>query len=754
MAKLDRSRKVRSTANGTTQNKQQKANILFRQGLEFHQKNQLGKAKLIYEQVLVEEPAHFDAMHLLGVIFAQTNLHDHAVKFIKRSISLNPSNATALLNLGNAYMELAEPKRALENYERALRLDPGNSAIHCAKGNSLRALNILDQALDSYQRAANITPNLPEIHNNIGKLQLALKRYEAALPSLNQAIALNPNYADAYVNRGAALIKLKRIGDALLDLETAISMNPDFSEAHLNYGNAMRQLKLWDRALESYNKAISIQPQFEAHYNRGRLLEDLRKFELAIENYEAALSIRPDYEYLPGMIQHNKLQLCDWSDLSKHAQSIIESLGRGIKISTPFCVFSLTDKGHCQLQASQTYANHFHPEVESTDLAKNSAPNKKIRVGYYSADFHDHATAHLMAELFESHDVSRFEFYAFSFGPDRQDTMRTRLRAPFHRFIDVLHRSDREVAVMSRELGIDIAVDLKGYTQDGRTGIFAHRCAPVQVNYLGYPGTMGAPYIDYIIADKTIIPPESQQYYSEQVVYMPHSYQVNDSKRKISERVFSKQELGLPEAGFVFCCFNNNYKILPETFDGWMRLLKAVDGSVLWLLADNPTAVSNLRKEARARGVDPDRLVFAPRMPLDEHLARHRLADLFVDTFPCNAHTTASDALWAGLPVLTRMGQSFASRVAGSLLNAMDLPELITESQEHYEQRALELALNPDLLKQIKEKLARNRLTSPLFNAKLFARHLEAAYAQMYRRYLDGQEPDVIDVQALAYRMD
>lgn len=324
--------------------------------------------------------------------------------------------------------------------------------------------------------------------------------------------------------------------------------------------------------------------------------------------------------------------------------------------------------------------------------------------------------------------------------------MRSRVSSSFNQFFDVTKKSDFEVAQMSRELGIDIAVDLKGFTQDSRLGIFAEHCAPIQINYLGYPGTLAASYFDYIVADKTLIPLESQQYYSEKIIYLPHSYQVNDSKRKISDRFFTRQELGLPESGFVFCCFNKNYKILPATFDVWMRLLKTVDGSVLWLFQGNPIATKNLRKEAEIRGIDPTRLVFAPRMKLEEHLARHRVADLFIDTLPCNAHTTASDALWAGLPVLTQMGQSFAARVAASLLNAMDLPELITKTPEEYEARAIELANDPLQLNVLKTKLDQNRETSPLFNGQIFARHIEAAYTEIHRRHLNGEKPGHIEV--------
>jgi len=400
----------------------------------------------------------------------------------------------------------------------------------------------------------------------------------------------------------------------------------------------------------------------------------------------------------------------------------------------------LNDDTFLHKKSSEIYAQSrysFNPVLEPIVKRKQS---QKIRVGYFSADFHNHATGHLMAELFELHNKSQFKLVCFSFGPIVNDKMRQRLEKSFDQFIEVGRKSDVEIAKLSRDLNIDIAVDLKGFTKDARTGIFALRAAPIQVNYLGYPGTMGADYIDYIIADKTLISPESQSCYSEKIVYLPNSYQVNDRKRAISASQFTRQELGLPENGFVFCCFNNNFKILPVTFDGWMRILKAVEGSVLWLLQDNSWAVKNLKKEAQKQGVNAERLVFADRVPPSEHLARHRRADLFLDTFPCNAHTTASDALWTGLPVLTLMGRSFASRVAASLLKAVGLPELITSTQDAYEALAIELAKNPQKLADIKLKLTNNRLTTPLFDTPLFTKNIEAAYLEMYERYQAGLE--------------
>ena len=351
--------------------------------------------------------------------------------------------------------------------------------------------------------------------------------------------------------------------------------------------------------------------------------------------------------------------------------------------------------------------------------------NKKIRIGYYSADFREHAMSYLLANLFEQHDKTKFELIAFSFGSGKNDEIRNRISSSFDKFIDVNLKSDKEIFQLSRDLKIDIAVDLMGFTQNSRFNIFFQRCAPIQVNYLGYPGTLSANCIDYLIADKILIPKENQKYFSEKIVYMPDSYQVNDSKRKISDKIFTKKELNLPEDGFVFCCFNQSYKITPYVFDIWMRLLRRVEGSVLWLMKDSDIGLNNLKNEAQKRGVEPDRMIFAEKMSNVEHLARHRLADLFIDTFPYTAHTTCSDALWSGLPVITRMGESFVSRVSASLLTAIGLSELITKTEKDYEELIFKIANNKSLLSELKKKLNKNRLIKPLFNTKLFANNIE-----------------------------
>jgi predicted O-linked N-acetylglucosamine transferase (SPINDLY family) len=491
---------------------------------------------------------------------------------------------------------------------------------------------------------------------------------------------------------------------------------------------------------------LSLSPDFAVAWaNKGNTLKDLGLYDDAITHYDKALSLSPNIDWVYGDLVDVKLKICSWSDLTPLLEMISKKVIENENVSQPFSILTLNDDARIHKKSAEIYTQSKYPLNSALGKITKLPRNEKIRIAYFSADFKHHPVALLIAELFEIHDKSQFEIYAFSL-VKACDAMRDRLQRAFDHFIDAEEMSDSAVAKLARDNSIDIAIDLSGFTQDSRAGIFSYRAAPIQVNYLGYPSTMGADYIDYIIADKTLVPSESQSHYSEKIAYLPNSYQVNDRGRLISGRQFTKQELGLPENGFVFCCFNNSFKILPSTFGNWMRILKAVEGSVVWLLRDNSRAVENLKKEAQNHGVDPKRLIFADRMPLPEHLARHRQADLFLDTLPYNAHTTASDALWAGLPVLTLVGRSFASRVAASLLNAIGLTELITSSQEEYEALALDLATDPQKIALIKRKLADNRLTSPLFDTPLFTKHLEAAYIKMYDRYQNELPPDHITI--------
>jgi protein O-GlcNAc transferase len=757
---------------------------VFQQGLAFHQQGQLVQAKASYEQVLSKQPKNFDALHLLGVVAAQTENPALAVALIGKALEINSRSAAAFSNLGSALKELKQLDDALASYDKAIALKPDHAEAFNNRGIVLQELKRLGDALASYDKAIALKPDKAEPFNYRGTVLQELKRLGDAVASYDQAIALKPDYAEAFYNRGTALKELAQLDGAVASYDRAIALKPDDADSFNNRGNALQKLKRLDDALASYDRAIALKPDYvealnnrgtvlqalkrlddalgsydqaielkpddaEAFNNRGTVLQELKRLDDALVCYDKAIALNPGYKFLLGIKLHTQMHLCDWSNLTSQLEMLEESIEKDQMVTPSFPLLGLVDKPEVQWKASRIYANEKHPELGFLGGIKSRPADGKIRIGYYSADFHNHATSFLMAGLFESHDSQKFELYGFSFGPDKQDGMRHRVASAFDHFMDVNLRTDRDVAQISRDLGIDIAVDLKGFTQDARMGIFAEQCAPIQINFLGYPGTLAAPYFDYIVADKTVISQESQSYFTEKIVYLPHSYQVNDSKREISPMRFTRQALGLPENGFVFCCFNNNYKILPETFDVWMRLLKAVHTSVLWLLEDNPTAAKNLRKEAENRGVDSARLIFAPRMQLADHLARHRVADLFIDTLPCNAHTTASDALWAGLPVLTQMGQSFAARVSASLLQAMDLPELITKTKEEYEARAIELASDPVLLAEIKNKVAQNRQTSPLFNSQLYARHLEAAYSEIYRRHLNGEKPDHIDVQAL-----
>jgi predicted O-linked N-acetylglucosamine transferase (SPINDLY family) len=510
----------------------------------------------------------------------------------------------------------------------------------------------------------------------------------------------------------------------------------------VNRGDALAALSRYPESLASYDRAIALRPDCTlAYVNRGITLENMSRFEDAVASYDQAVALNPDHKYLAGMRLHAKMHLCDWRNFDADCEHLLASVASRKTVSTPFPLLAVPSTPSDQPTCAEALVADFYPPAATPVWRGERYAHERIRIGYLSADLYDHATAVLMARLFECHDRSRLETFAISFGRDDGSAMLARLKQAFDRFIDVRGESDDAVAKLMRSLEIDIAVDLKGFTHGARTRIFAARPAPIQVSYLGYPGTMGAPYIDYLIADHFIVPPERRDAYSERLVWLPDSYQANTRDRKISDVTPSRRQAGLPDRGFVFCSFNNTYKITPDVFDVWMRLLRKVDGSVLWLLHGNTGAPANLRREAEARGVSGDRLIFAPRMTLEDHLARHRLADLFLDTYYCNAHTTASDALWAGLPVLTCAWQTFAGRVAGSLLHAVGLPELVTHSLADYEALALKLAREPNLLAGLKQKLARNRDTHPLFDAKRLTRHIEAAYVTMWERHQRDEPP-------------
>lgn len=712
------------------------AGAYFNRGLSLHELKQFDGAVASYDKTIELKPDLAEAYSNRGNALKELKHLDAAVASYDKAIYLKPSLAEAYYNRALSLHELKNFDSAVVGYEKAIELKPDLAEAYYSRGISLQELKHLGAAVASYEKAITLKPDYAQAYLNRGNSLKELKDLDAAVASYDKAIELDPGFAEAYSNRGNALQELKKFDAAITSYEKAIMLKPHYAEAYSNRGNVLLDLKQFAAAIESYDTAISLKPDMaEAYYNRGNALEKIKQFDAAVVSYGQAIVLKPDYDYLLGIRQHARMFICDWKNFKSTVQELSHKIQNNKKASSCLPVLALPIPLSGQRRAAEIWCADKHPLKPSLGPIIKSLRKSKIRIGYYSADFHNHATTQLMAELFEKHDKSSFELIGFSFGPDKKDEMYKRVSQSFDQFIDVTSISDESVAQMSRELGIDIAVDLKGLTLDARLGIFSYRAAPIQVSYLGYPGTLGAGYIDYLIADKTIIPVQSQQHYSEKIVYLPHSYQVNDRKRDIAPILFTKEELGLPKESFVFCCFNNNYKITPDVFDTWCQILKAVKNSVLWLLEDNPMAAANLHKEAQLRGVEPNRLVFAKRMNLPEHLARHKAADLFLDTLYYNAHTTASDALWVGLPVLTCLGESFASRVAGSLLNAIGLPELITTTQNGYETLAIELATHPDKLKAIKDKLINNRLTTPLFDTPSFVKHIESAYKKMYERY-------------------
>ena len=615
-------------------------------------------------------------------------------------------------------------------------------------GACYQSLKQFDASIQMFETALSLKPDYAEAHFNLGVILRVSGRPNLAVESYKKAIALLPNYLVAHNNLGNALKQIGSLEEAVISYQNAIAIKPDYAEAHNNIGIVLKDLGRLEEAVKSYGNAISINPEFyDAYINLAMVLKKLKRLDEALLNYERANELKPDINFIFGHILLAKMSLCIWGNLTIHLKDLTKKINKGQKVVAAFTMLGLIDDPMLQRKTTEIYANDKFPISNSLPKIKRYPGHKKIRVGYFSADFHNHATMHLMAELFECHDKSSFELIAFSFGPDQQDEWRKRALLSFDAFIDVSLKSNEEVSLLSREMEIDIAIDLKGYTQDCRPGIFAKTAAPIQVSYLGYPGTMAVDYMDYLIADQMLIPKESQQHYSEKIVYMPNSYQVNVSQRSLSEISLSREDLGLPELGFVFCCFNNTYKIAPSTFAIWMQILKVVDKSVLWLLVSNDETAKNLIKETEKSGVNKNRLVFAKYVPVEEHLNRIKHADLFVDNLPYNAHTTSSDALRMGLPVLTCLGKSFSSRVAASLLNAVNLPELITSSQKDYEALAIELATNPKKLKAIKDKLAKNLPSAPLFDTPLFTKHLESAYKTMYDRHHKGLEPDHIYVE-------
>jgi protein O-GlcNAc transferase len=673
--------------------------------------------------------------------------NDEALVSYDRAVSLDPDFVEALCNRATLLHAMERREEALGAFDAILARHPDHAPAYEGRGNVLRDLRRPDAAVASFARAIALARHRAEAHDGLGNALQDLGRYQEALESHAQAIALRPGVAEPHNNHGTALYRLQQFDGALKSLAQAIALRPDYAEAYYNRGNTLGAIYRMEAALADYAQALCLRPDYADAWRAQGLTQVLaRQDRLALESFRRALTLRPDMDWLAGDIAFAARRICDWTSDAPDVADLEERIRRGERAAVPFVATALSGSRAVLRRAAEIFSSAMVPPDNRLGPIGQPQRRDKIRIAYVSADFRDHPTMHLMAGVFEHHDRSSFELTALSLGPDTGDAMLGRVRRTFDRFLDARLMPDAGIAEQARNLGVDIAIDLLGYVGGHRTGIFAARAAPVQAQYLGFPGTMGCPFIDYIIADPVILPPGAETDYSEAVIRLPDSYQANDRTRPIDAGTLTRRTAGLPDDGFVFCCFNSNYKITPSRFDGWMRILSGVPGSVLWLFADSPDAADNLRAEAEHRDISADRLIFASRQPLGQHLARQRLADLFLDTLPYNAHTTASDALWAGLPVLTQVGDSFAGRVAASLLHAVGLPELITTSDAEYEALAVTLATTPGRLQTLRNRIAENRLNTPLFDTERFTRRLETAFRRMHERAVAGLPPAPLDL--------
>jgi len=713
---------------------------------------QAKEALASYERAIALKADYAEAFYNRGNVLRELARFADAADSYERACAFRPNYPEAFNNRGSALKSLERFDEALASYDRAIALKPDYAEAWFNRANTLAALRRFDEALASCDKAIAFKPDLAEAHNNRGHALEKLRRFGEAVESYDQALGLAPNYADAFNNRGNALKELKQFDAAIASYDRAIALRPDHADAFFNRGTALAELQRTDEAIASYDRAIALDPgHAHAYYDRGTAFLRLKRLDEAVLCYGRAVALDPDIDYLDGLYLHAKMHICDWTHFEEDCARLQAGVADARAVAFPFHLLAWCESPAVQHACAKFYVADKWPPFPVPVWRGERYAHRRIRVAYLSADFCDHPVMILAAGLFERHDRTRFETTAVSFGPDKPDRFRERLRAPFDRFVEAHAMSDEAVAKLLRELEIDIAVDLNGFTDGARPNVFVRRPVPVQVNYLGYAGTLGREDCDYVVADRFVLPEEAQAHFTEKVAYLPDSFMVNDSGRPISAGTPSRAEAGLPDHGFVFCCFNNTAKITPEVFDVWMRLLGEIDGSVLWLSPTNSSAPDNLRREAERRGVAPDRLVFASRVRLNEdNLARLRHADLFLDTAPYNAHATACDALWAGVPVLTCSGATFASRVAGSLLGAVGLPELITGSLEDYEALALKLARDPALLASLRQKLARNRDLYPLFDTERFTRHIEAAYTVMWERAQRGEPPRSFAVEPIA----
>jgi predicted O-linked N-acetylglucosamine transferase (SPINDLY family) len=693
-------------------------------------------AKLLYESILAVDQKNFDALFFLAVILINFKNYKKASDLLEQVVLIKPNFADAYNNLGICLEKLNDLDGAIKNYNLAINNRSNFAEAYNNLGVAFQKLKNFDQAILQYKKAINYKSLYLDAYINLANLYKETRQFEEAIKNYDLAINLNPKHAEVYNNKGNALKEIRKFEEAIKNYDLAINLNPKLAEVYNNKGNTLKKIRKFEEAIKNYDLAINLNPNFaEAYFNTAKALQDIKNFEKAVLYFEKALSLNKEIPFCKGHLLHAKMLCCNWSGLNELYKEIYNDVEKKRYSATPFGYQVICDDESNLQKCSQLYSSKHFPEIKNNFFTKKISKNKKVKIGYLCGEFREHATSVLMTEVWEKHDKENFEIIAFdSSGWDDKSLRRNRIVAAFDKFIDISKMLDFDAAKLIYKEQIDILINLNGFVGIGKPIVFSYRPAPIQINYLGFPGTIGSKYIDYILCDQTVVPSQSKKFYNEKIIYLPDSYQANDTKRKISEKRFLREELSLPKESFVFCCFNNNYKITPNMFDVWAILLKKIDNSVLWLIEGNSEATKNLKKEFKIRNIDGSRLIFAKRMKLEDHLARHKNADLFLDTLPYNAHTTASDSLWAGLPVLTCLGKAFPGRVAASLLRSLDLPELITYSENEYIAKAEEFALNPEKLRLIKNKLDVNKFSKPLFNTELFCRNLESAFKIVFNK--------------------
>jgi predicted O-linked N-acetylglucosamine transferase (SPINDLY family) len=713
--------------------------------------NVLGMKKNFSEALIYQlkaaklEPNRVDVLMSLGTTYDEMKSYPEAIKVLQKAVSLDRGNYLILLGLGKTYFSNRQYQQSIDALESALKINLGDYRVWFNLGIAQDKLNQSEGAIHSYEQALQLNPDFPEGHVNKGNVLLKMQKFDLALDSFDQAIHIHPEFMNSYIAKAKTLIALNQLKESFETCQKALKIEVNNLELISIMGQILMKYFRYSEASDLFHQVVKSNPKdAKAHCDLANSLTHVNRHDEASQEYKIAYKLNPNLPGLIGSMTSTLLRLCNWVDFNQNIEAIQKSIASQEQDIDPFLTLS-TLSAKEQYQAAQKWSSDLYKNGSKKIPSQNS--KNKIRVGYFSSDFRTHAVARLTSGLFEFHDRERFEVLGFSSkGAKPDDPMRYRLQNAFDSFIDLENTPHLIRIDMIQSYDLDIAIDLGGHTKDSTIALLEYRVAPVQISYIGYPGTTGTSFIDYTIADPLLVPEESQQFYSEKIIYMPDTFQVNDSKREVPALKLTKEELGIPQDKFIFCCFNNSYKLNPAMFDVWMNILKRVPGSVLWLLGESLSSQNNLIKEAHLRGVKADSLIFATRCSYNEYLSRLQVADLFLDTIPFNAGTTASDALWVGLPVLTVLGDAYAGRMAGSLLNAVGLPELITHHLQDYENLAVEIASDPSKINALKQKLADQKLITPLFNTQLFTQNLEKAYLQIVQRARDGLPPDHIYV--------